>query len=697
MKVHWIGAAAARALSILAVLALASLIPPRAVHAAAICRVQAGAAAGGDGTSWGSAYNDLQTALADATCTEIWVAAGTYYPTQTLDRSVSFQLKNGVGIYGGFDGTETQRNQRSASASLTVLSGNIGAIGDPSDNSYHVVTASAVDNTAVLDGFTVTAGLAESSYPSNAGAGIYVADGSPTLVNLIIEGNSALSGGGLYSTNSSPVLLHVTFHNNTASSEGGGMNSFGGAPSLTDVGFGANSASAGGGLEFYGVSGGSLSNVIFSGNVASGSAGGFQSYASDESLLDVTFSDNVAVSGGGMRITGNAPSLSNVTFSNNHATLGGGLYVWMSDSVITNSTFFGNSAAANGGGLFALSSSPTLRNATFHGNSAGSHGGALYDDGSGSVSTPGLTNLVLSGDTAAAGGNEIYNVSSTPAIDHSLVRGSMPGGIWDTSFGSDGGGNLDANPLLGAMHNNGGLTLTMALISGSPAIDAGTNTGCPSTDQRGGSRPVNATCDMGAVEYQGHLFADVPVTGKEWMEPWTEAFYYAGFTTGCGVSPLIYCPENNVTRAEMAVFLLRSKHGGGYTPPPATHVFSDMPVAGKEWMEPWVDEFYAEGMTTGCGTSPLIFCPENYVTRAEMAVFILRAINTPGWTPPPSSGVFADLPVAGKEWMESWVDHFYAQGITTGCATDPLRYCPENNVTRAEMAVFIDRVYVLYP
>jgi hypothetical protein len=75
----------------------------------------------------------------------------------------------------------------------------------------------------------------------------------------------------------------------------------------------------------------------------------------------------------------------------------------------------------------------------------------------------------------------------------------------------------------------------------------------------------------------------------------------------------------------MAVFLLRALEGSSYVPPATTHTFSDMPVVGKEWMEPWVDEFYSRGITTGCGAAPLIYCPENSVTRAAMAVFIDRA------------------------------------------------------------------------
>ncbi len=192
-------------------------------------------------------------------------------------------------------------------------------------------------------------------------------------------------------------------------------------------------------------------------------------------------------------------------------------------------------------------------------------------------------------------------------------------------------------------------------------------------------------------------FTDVPVTGKEWMEPWIYAFYRAGITTGCGSSPLIYCPESPVTRAAMAVFLLRTMYGGSYVPPAATSTFSDVPVLGKEWMEPWIDEFYAEGMTTGCGVSPLRYCPEASVTRAAMAVFVLRALEGSSYTPPAASHFFSDMPVAGKEWMEPFVDEFYRRGITTGCGISPLTYCPESSVTRAAMAVFIGRAFGLVP
>jgi hypothetical protein len=110
-------------------------------------------------------------------------------------------------------------------------------------------------------------------------------------------------------------------------------------------------------------------------------------------------------------------------------------------------------------------------------------------------------------------------------------------------------------------------------------------------------------------------------------------------------------------------------------------------------MQPWIEEFYEQGITKGCLEDPLSYCPEREVTRAEMAVFILRAIHGKDYIPPAAENIFSDLPVSTKEWMQPWIEQFYREGITTGCSVEPLNYCPEEPVTRAQMAVFIDRAF----
>lgn len=121
------------------------------------------------------------------------------------------------------------------------------------------------------------------------------------------------------------------------------------------------------------------------------------------------------------------------------------------------------------------------------------------------------------------------------------------------------------------------------------------------------------------------IFADVATTF--WAAPWIERLYQDGLTGGCTSSPLQYCPNNNVNRAEMAVFLLRAKHGAAYVPPPATGDFADVPVS--FWAAPWIEQLAAEGITGGCGTNPLRYCPDDPVTRWQMAIFLVQTFGLP--------------------------------------------------------------------
>jgi hypothetical protein len=119
----------------------------------------------------------------------------------------------------------------------------------------------------------------------------------------------------------------------------------------------------------------------------------------------------------------------------------------------------------------------------------------------------------------------------------------------------------------------------------------------------------------------GTVFADVPTS--YWAAAWIEQLAADGITAGCGAGN--YCPESAVTRAQMAVFLLRAKNGAGYNPPAASGVFSDVPT--EHWAAAWIEQLAAEGITSGCGNGN--YCPENPVTRAQMAVFLVRAFNLP--------------------------------------------------------------------
>ena len=214
---------------------------------------------------------------------------GRYKPTTGTDRTATFQLKNGVAVYGGFAGTETARDQRNPATNVTILSGDIDnndsqtpmitdltTVTGNTTNSYHVVTG-ATD--ATLDGFTITAGYANGgNVPRRFGGGMYNDSSSPTVTNMTFRGNSASPAAGCTTTHSNPTLTNVTFRGNSASNSGGGMYNTGSSPTLTNVTFSGNSATFGGGMHNTSGSNPTLKNATFGGNSASNNGGGMYNF-----------------------------------------------------------------------------------------------------------------------------------------------------------------------------------------------------------------------------------------------------------------------------------------------------------------------------------------------------------------------------------------------------------------------------------
>jgi predicted outer membrane repeat protein len=276
------------------------------------------------GTNWPDAFEALRDAftLADncAGIVEIWVAEGVYRADEGVgivpdSRTETYQLIDGVAVFGGFEGTETLLEDRDWVGNVTILSGDIdgndvasgGVVHVPGDirgaNSYHVVVASGVGNTSILDGFTITAGQADGSAvdPEGRGAGIYNDAGSPTLANLSLTGNSAGNGGGLANLNgSSPQLTGVQFTSNAAGSAGGGIYNDASQPALVNGLLSGNYASGNGAAIYNAASGPTLINVTASGNRAGGTAGGmFSTNTSQAILRNSIFWSNQDASGTG--------------------------------------------------------------------------------------------------------------------------------------------------------------------------------------------------------------------------------------------------------------------------------------------------------------------------------------------------------------------------------------------------------------
>jgi len=140
----------------------------------------------------------------------------------------------------------------------------------------------------------------------------------------------------------------------------------------------------------------------------------------------------------------------------------------------------------------------------------------------------------------------------------------------------------------------------------------------------------------------------------------------------------------------MAVFLLKAEHGPSYTPPACTGAFAD--VACPSTFANWVEQLANEGVTGGCGNGN--YCPNNGVTRSQMAVFLLKTSQGSAYAPPPATGtVFSD--VSAGSFAADWIEDLYARAITGGCGTNPLRYCPSNVNNRQQMAVFITKTFGL--
>ncbi len=435
----------------------------------------------GECQSWDTAC-DLQTALAAAISgDELWVAEGIYTPGWPGYRQATFQLKEGVEIYGGFAGDESALGQRSWTAHPTILSGDIdhndvtesGVVTNTAQikgqNVYHVVSASDITSMALLDGFTITAGNANSTttFPENEGGGMYAANSKITIRNVTFSGNWAYSfGGGMFNNDgSSPILTDVTFAGNSGYSGGGGMyNWYSNSPSLTHVIFSGNWSSLGGGM-FNNGSSPTLTHVTFSGNSANAGGGMFNDNGSSPTLTHVTFltnvriSDNMASAGGGMYNENSSnPVLTDVTFSGNSAGSGGGMYNDSSSPSLINVKMKGNSANYGGGMYNVNNSSPTLTNVTINGNWANNYGGGMYNWLS---SDPILTNAILWDNHPAE--NQIYNEGSTPAITYSDIQ-LQAGGVYP------GTGNINLDPrFVDAAGGN------LRLQSISPAIDAGDN------------------------------------------------------------------------------------------------------------------------------------------------------------------------------------------------------------------------------
>src|SRR5262245_29708500 len=173
----------------------------------------------------------------------------------------------------------------------------------------------------------------------------------------------------------------------------------------------------------------------------------------------------------------------------------------------------------------------------------------------------------------------------------------------------------------------------------------------------------------------GESFADVPAANQFYR--FVETIFHEGITAGgaCGG----YCPGDATLRKQMAVFVLKSKEGLLYAPPPAVGVFNDVPPSDP--FAPFIEELFHRGVVAGC-TAPggPNYCPNDPVLRQQMAVFLLRTLEGAAFMPPVCTGIFPDVPCPSL--FADWIEEITNRSIAAGCGGG--NYCPANATTRSE-------------
>jgi hypothetical protein len=207
-----------------------------------------------------------------------------------------------------------------------------------------------------------------------------------------------------------------------------------------------------------------------------------------------------------------------------------------------------------------------------------------------------------------------------------------------------------------------------------------------------GKRPLTRadrviiTNDFDFVPTEGNTNSFWDVTPANPFYDFIESLARNEVTQGCGSEN--FCPEEFIKRSQMAVMILKAKHGSDYTPPAATGtVFTDVPA--NAFAAAWIEQLAEEGITSGCGNGK--YCPNRSVTRKEMAVFLVKATHNPGYVPPPAVGMFGDVSPAHP--FARWIEQLALQGVTAGCGNG--NFCPTRPNTREQMAAFLVKAFDL--
>jgi uncharacterized repeat protein (TIGR03803 family) len=344
-------------------------------------------------------------------------------------------------------------------------------------------------------------------------------------------------------------------------------------------------------------------------------------------------------------------------------------------------TFFGGDFPDNGT-VFKLDAANGYALTTLHsfdGPDGASAYAALIADASG--------NLFGTTREGGSGGTGVVFVLSTgvpaPVTGIAPTSGPSAGGSAMTIIGS--GFSATASAWIGGIPAIGVTVVSATEITAlTPALPPGR------LNDVAVSNPTNGPSAPSVLV--GAFFSDfLDVPQSDIFHADVETVFRNGITAGCGGGN--YCRNNPVTRAQMAVFLLKAEHGSAYAPPACTGVFNDVECTPtRAFAVDWIEQLYDEAITGGCGGGN--YCPGNSVTRAQMAVLLLKAEHGPNYAPPACSGLFPDVACTPtRAFAVDWIEQLSTEAITGGCGGG--NYCPDNPVSRGQMAAFLTKTFGL--
>ncbi|MBI5964574.1 MAG: S-layer homology domain-containing protein [Chloroflexi bacterium] len=598
-----------------------------------------------------------------------------------------------VGAYG----LELTNAQNSIIANNIVTGGENGIFLTAQGDLVFTTSNNTVQNNTVSESSWANIAVTAFSYiPGGAG---------PSITNVTITGNNltnsysstSLSGSGKNISaylNSSGTITNFTITNNQLNVTLGTGAVSGAAVYLSNIG---NSAFSG---NTYTVTG--VMSPSFTFRAVDIFGAGTGAWTLNNNILGGAGAGTI-----GFRLRSTIPAATVVTLTNNQVTgFDTGIAVEGTDSAATGSC---NQISGNTAGLTNSTVSTVLnfeRNwwgavsgPSGAGSGSGDTVGANVDFSPWSVDTSctifASANLTLTASGAATvkPGDQYnytfdYTVSATTL--NTQVAFALPG---HTTFVSNTGG-FTCTPAagivtcdLGTVSANGSFTATILVDKlkkiGTPLTLAAADYSITATDAVLTNGLMAVTADTLTP------FADVPV-GYTTID-YIQSIWAYGITSGCTNVPLNYCPEKNITRGEMSAYIERGIHTGAFVPPVVTLTYSDTSTSIFKY---FIENLKADGITKGCSNlDPSLYCPGDPIKRSQTAVFLLRGKYWPAvHVPPAATGlVFTDVPASS--FAASWIEELKALGITSGCT--PTTFCPDNLVTRAQMAVLVQRTFNL--